>query len=144
MVGFIDFLVARVGIDPRNTVQPMDSEILDFSYNMALEEANPIIAQISQTLYDMAFYNLATDIMINYGHDISGSDMFSSLRKQFDIGGNISGVVNSTSDNGTGLALTMPNFTNDLLPGDLQHLKTPYGRAYQAIAIKYGQIVGLS
>jgi hypothetical protein len=53
-------------------------------------------------------------------------------------------VVVSADDASTSGSFNIPEQFNGLTIGDLQNLKTPYGRQYLAIAQKYGELWGIS
>lgn len=73
------------------------------------------------------------------------STYFAGLRGQYGIDNVSTGVVSETHDESTGSSFVVPEQFKDLTIGDLQNLKTPYGRAYMAFAQKYGQTLwGLS
>lgn len=63
---------------------------------------------------------------------------FANARKQLKLNSFFPGVVASANDVSTGVGLQLPGFMQNLTLEDLQLLKTPYGRAYLAIAQKYG------
>jgi len=64
---------------------------------------------------------------------------FQVLRKSWNINTIVTGVVESTNDNGTGMSLAVPEQLKSLTLSDLQRLKTPFGRTYMEIAQTYGQ-----
>lgn len=70
---------------------------------------------------------------------------FAGLRAQYGIDTVSTGVVTASYDQGTGSSFLNPDQMKEFTLGDLQTLKTPYGRAYMAFAQKYGQTLwGLS
>jgi hypothetical protein len=99
---------------------------------------NTFISSVSPILYVQAVYNLATDILFNIAQDTAQSTYFTDARTKWNIYGFVAGVVNTASDNGTGDSLVVPDSLSQLTLADLQNLKTPWGRAYLAIAQKWG------
>lgn len=69
---------------------------------------------------------------------------FATLRRQFNLTGFVSGVISASNDESTGQSILNPDFMKGLTLGNLQNLKTPYGRQYLAFAQDYGQIWGVS
>jgi hypothetical protein len=81
--------------------------------------------------------------LINYGEDVTPSTVFADIRTAYKINSFVPGMVSSTSDNGTSTSLITPDFFQNLTLSDLQLMKTPYGRAYLAIAQKAGNLWGI-
>lgn len=153
LAGFILFIRNVMGIN--TTILPDNSDVIALAYAVALEIVNRQIRLASSLMYTLAVYNLGGDNIINYAQDlpdaakISGSDppqaFFAYTRAQWNVNGFVSGVVNSTSDEGTSVSLVVQKAAENFTLSDLQNLKTPYGRQYLAIAQKYGpNIWGLS
>lgn len=123
---------------------PTDSVWIGISYKIALDTVNCLIREVSCDYYNMAVYNFATDYLINWCPDVPGQDYFKELRAAWDLTGFVGGVVESTADESTSTSLAVPDSLRNLTISDLQNLKTPFGRAYLAIAQKFGDIWGLS
>ena len=64
------------------------------------------------------------------------STYFADLRKLFKINSFVAGVIESSHDATTGQSFAVSDAMKDLTFSDLQLLKTPWGRAYLAIAQK--------
>lgn len=151
LAGFLAFISGVMGI---STAQlPSNAPIIPFVYNLAVNTVNPALALMSNadttqpTLYATAIYNLAGDLLIQLAPDQTGpppSTYFAGLRTNFGCNSFVGGVINSTSDNSTSEGMELPEFVKGLTIGQLQNLKTPYGRAYLAIAQGYGTLWGLS
>ena len=90
------------------------------------------------TIYALAVYNLATDILINITPDQTGFDYFAKVRKENNINGFVSGVVQSSSDEGTSVGIVVQEAAKNFTLSDIQRLKTPWGRNYLMIAQSYG------
>lgn len=69
---------------------------------------------------------------------------FATLRRQFGIGAFRAGVISASNDESTGESVLNPEFMKTLTLGNLQNLKTPWGRQYLAFAQDFGEIWGLS
>ena len=66
---------------------------------------------------------------------------FTNARRQLKINSFVPGVITSTSDMGTSAGLNNPTFMTGFTLENLNLLKTSFGRAYIAIAQKYGPTV---
>lgn len=64
---------------------------------------------------------------------------FAALRQKWGIDNVSTGVVSESHDESTGASYLNPEQMTAFTIGDLQTLKTPYGRAYMAFAQNYGQ-----
>jgi hypothetical protein len=142
--GFLKFLRCLVGIP--TTALPDCSEAVTAAFCNALEIVNLQISQASPLLYREAVYNLATDYLITWAPDYQGSKFFAELRGKdgYNITAFTAGVIQATADEGTSESMLVPDFFKQLTLADLQNLKTPYGRAYLAIAQRAGTLWGLS
>ena len=69
---------------------------------------------------------------------------FATLRRQFNIGGFRAGVISASNDESTGESILNPEFMKTLTLGNLQNLKTPWGRQYLAFAQDLGSVWGIS
>jgi hypothetical protein len=124
---------------------PDNSTFIQFTYDVAIATVNLMIAAVVPELYVLAVYNLGVDQLYNYAQDTAPSTFFTDARKKWNIYGFVAGVVNTASDNGTGDSLVVPDALSQLTLADLQNLKTPWGRAYLAIAQKWGaDLFGIS
>lgn len=153
--GFLSFIRQQMAIDAENL--PDGSPSIPFCLALALAVVNPVIARISGSpgpvcppglprvsLYEVAVYNLAADYLINYTTDVEDGDFFSEARAKYKIGNFTPGVVQSTSDEGTSSSLVVQKMAEEFSLGDLQNLKTPYGRQYLTIAQSVGIDWGIS
>jgi hypothetical protein len=164
VAGFTTFIRNVMGIT--SDFLPDDSAAIVISLNVALAITNPQLALVGipnttppVSLYDLAVYNLAGDNLINYTIDPTDAPLvnvvgpngttievgfFESLRYKWGIAGFQPGVVASVSDVTTSTTLEVIEAAENFTLGDLQNLKTPYGRQYLAIAQRYGALWGLS
>jgi len=125
-------------------VLPDDSLMLTYALQVALLIVNQAINAASPTIYTLAVYNLAGDNLINYAQDTPPSTYFADLRKSYGVNNFVGGVVNSASDEGTSSSYDVIDNLKNLTIGQLQNLKTPYGRQYLAFASQVGTNWGLS
>jgi hypothetical protein len=142
LAGFIVFIRQIVGILPMYL--PDDSPFIIMSYNTSLTIVNLDLACIDTFIYQQAVYNLASDTLLNYAPDQIGQDYFATIRKTWGINGFVPGVITSSSDESTSESLLNPDFMRGLTLGNLQNIKTPYGRTYLSYAQDYGQLWGMS
>ena len=164
LAGFQWFIANVAAIDPSN-LDP-NSPVVSFSFDIALGIVNPQLALVgipnttsanyAQSMFDLAVFNLATDIVINYAVDPptapivttrpDGTEFtyFDYLRFKWGIGNFQAGVVANVSDVSTSTGLEVIEAAKTFTMGNLQNLKTPYGRQYMAIAQSYGPLWGLT
>lgn len=150
--GFLDFIRTRMGIP--TDVLPDNSTYVDTSLGLALEITNRGVQCLSPILYTEAVYNLGGSILLNIAQDlpnaakVPGSEpplpYFAFARKQFNMNGFVSGVIQSAGDEGTNESMVVQEAAKNFTLANLQQLKDPYGRAYLAIVQSYGDIWGLS
>jgi hypothetical protein len=77
-------------------------------------------------------------MLINVAQDQPGFEFFKSLRKELNINGFVSGVVQSSSDEGTSVSLVVQEAAQHFTLANLQNMKTTWGRTYLGIAQSYG------
>jgi hypothetical protein len=164
LAGFQWFLVNVAAIDTINL--PPTAPVVAFAFNVALGIVNPLLCGVcipnqqnspyTRSQFDIAVYNLATDLVINWAVDPTGSNVFSTrpdgtemtffeyLRFKWGIGNAHFGVVGSVSDVSTTTSIEVIEAAKTFTLGNLQNLKTPYGRTYLAIAQSYGALWGLT
>lgn len=142
LAGFILFIRGVMGI---TTAQlPDNSTYITDAYTLAQEIVSPDIGLVSPVSFKLATYNLGGDYLINYTPDQSGQTVFADARKKYNTYGFVGGVIQSTGDEGTSESMAMADFIKNLSMSDLQNLKTPYGRTYMAIAMRFGSLWGIS
>lgn len=153
LTDFLAFLRGAVGIEaaylPDNSlsiVYAFQQAMATVSRDLAAISSYPVSPQSPQpwTMYAIAAYNLAADRLINFAQDQPGRTWFFDARK--DAGINIfrAGVVASSSGTGNSQSTLNPEFMKGLTLGDLQNLKTEYGRNYLNIAAQIGPLWGLT
>jgi hypothetical protein len=139
-----------MGIDP--LVLPTNSPVIGWAFQVAMMIVNPDLATVATaygtvpatSLYELAVYNLAGDNLVNYAPDQPGRTYFADLRASLNLNAFTAGVVTTAADQNTSDSLAVPDSLKNLTIADLQNLKTPWGRAYLAIAQRYGTLWGLS
>lgn len=141
--GFSDFIFNVMEVPA--AALPADSPSIAAAYQIALATVNQALQCAVPMIYALAVYNLGADNLVNWCTDQPGQCYFKGLRKDFKILDFVPGVVSATSDEGSSASLEVPEAFKTLTIGDLQNLKTPWGRQYLAIAQKYGPTIwGLS
>ena len=151
LAGFLTFL--QTNLNPPAKALPAGSPWPGFALARALALVNPALqcdpipqwdaAGVSLnsggwTIYSLAVYYLSTDLLVNVTPDQNGFTFFADLRKQFNIAGYISGVVQASSDEGTSVSLVVQEAAQHFTLSDVQRLKTPWGRAYLELAQSWG------
>ena len=160
--GFQNWIYNIVGFPA--TAIPADAEILTWAYNTAVSSVNTQIGQIPGPLYAQAIYNFGTDWLVDWAPDVPGqyypsppapppstaaaptanTGYFAWLRANYNIFGFLPGIVSSSFDQGTGQSLTPLEQYKNYTLGNLQQTKTPWGRAYLAIAASVGTLWGIT
>lgn len=156
LAGFVQFIRNVMGIDA--TILPDGSPVIPMALAVAISIVNPALKSISlptvdaagatlgppTSIYTLACYNLGGDNLINYAQDlpnaksIPGSEppmaFFAWTRKQWNVNGFVSGVIQSAGDETTNESMVVQDAAKNFTLADLQNLKTPYGRTYLAFA----------
>lgn len=148
LAGFISFIRNVMGIGAGDL--PDNSIYIPFAFNMAMNIVNvslsamPNFDPTQPTIYATAVYNFGGDVLVNVTQDTPPATFFADLRKSLGLSSFTAGVINSTSDEGTSEGLTVPKVFEELTIGNLQSLKTPWGRTYLSIAQSYGSLWGVT
>lgn len=151
LAGFFDFIRNVMGITTEYL--PDDSPYPPFALAVAMGLVNRQLAAVcipsadaagvalntgGITVYVLCVYNLAGDNLVNYAQDQNGETFFKDMRKQFNLLGFVSGVIQSSSDESTSQSLVVMEAAKAFTLANLQQLKTPWGRQYLALAQSYG------
>jgi hypothetical protein len=136
---YTDFLYGVVGIPTENL--PNTAPIIQITLTISLEIVNVVLSVGSCQLYTLAVYNLAADRLITYAPDVPAQTYFQDLRNKLNISSFTPGVPSEVADQGTSVGLLNPDFLKAMTIGDLQTLKTFYGRQYMAFAQDYGPAI---
>ena len=139
LAGFTAWVYTAVGIP--SAALPTDSVWLEYAFNAAMEIVNITIQIASPSIYTLAVYNLAADNLLNWAQDTPPSTFFVTTREAMKLTSFVAGVVDGAGDQGTNANILNPDFLKELTMGNLQNLKTPYGRQYLAFAQDYGPSV---
>lgn len=133
---------------------PDGSPWTQWAYDYAIATVNLQIAALPGPAYLIAVYNLAGDWLIQNcpdvpppnEYDYPGTDTpyFQYLRQQYGLNTFQPGLIQSSADEATSQSYMIPDAFKDMTMSDLNNLKTPYGRAYMAIAQKTGSLWGFS
>lgn len=140
--GYVTFIRDIMGIN--TTILPDNSPYIPYSYNFAVNICTELMAVIPQIpgqfLYETAVYNLAGDTLLSSAVDQTGQTFFKQAQQKYQLNTFVSGVVSFAGDEGTQSTLTVPESLKQLTIGNLQNLKTPYGRVYLQIAQDFGSL----
>lgn len=112
-----------------------------YAFDQAMLTVNDVLCGPAYTL---AVYNCAAHILISTAPDLPGQTYFATLRDNFDLLDASSGVISSSSDQGTSNSFSVPPALQNVTVRDLWFFKTPYGRAYLGYAQSFGEPCGLS
>jgi hypothetical protein len=116
----------------------------DNLYIVGNVEAPP--PQTQPTIRALAVYNLAGALLIDIAQDDPTAPppddtYWSTLRASMGLNGFSPGVVQSAADQGTSTGYKVSSFFDNLTPGELQLVKSPWGRMYLTIASWYGPTI---
>lgn len=142
LAGFQAFVTDYMQIPA--TALPSGSPVISYAFHIACSLVLKQIQAINPFLYEIAVYNLAASILIQYAPDQPGQTYFADYRKAHGIGVFTPGIIQSSSDSGTAQSWMIPDWMKNLSLSDLDNLKNPYGLAYLKIAQEYGAIWGLT
>jgi hypothetical protein len=159
LAGFLNFIRNVMGIS--TTVLPDSSSVITMAFNVALAIANqnlqivPVGPQPGDTIYSLAVYNLAGSNLLAYAPDLPGAAVvpgsgtpglayFAYARQKYNINGFVSGVVQSSSDEGTSVSMVVQEAAQTFTLMDIQNLKDPYGRRYLEFAQQAGTLWGIN
>ena len=137
---FILFGQNSMGIDP--LYLPVDSPWYGYAFNRAMGLVINVVG--SGIDYTLAVYNCAGHILLEIAPDQTGRTFFKDARDSYGLMKPTVGVVSSSSDDGTSESIAVPEALKQLTLGDLQFMKTYWGREYLAYSQDFGGIFGLS
>lgn len=142
LAGYTTFLRDIVGID--TTVLPDGDPVIAFSYNLAINYTQPLLAVIPQLpeefLYSTAVYNFATHMLMVWAKDQPNQDFFAKIQRQYNLHSLVAGAVDDARDESTSTHLRVPKFFDGLTFSQLDLMKTPWGRMYLEIAQSLGSL----
>jgi hypothetical protein len=145
--GYINWVRQIMGVPV--VVLADDSIYLEMSYDIAYEIVNRYIWAVNPGIFTVAVYNLAGDYLVNIAQDDPAlpppdNTYWTDLRQSMQINSFIPGLINQASDQGTSAGMKLLASMENLTIGDLQALKTPWGRVYLGIAQSVGSMWGLT
>lgn len=134
---------------------PDYSPSIGYAYDVSLATVNQAFLGVPGPIYMLMVYNLGGHLLATWAPDVPppppyiivdgvSYGYFQYLRKQNNILGFVTGIVNASSDEGSSVSLTVPKSFENLTMGQLQLTTTPWGRTYLGWAQDYGQNWGLS
>lgn len=140
------FVANVMDIDPLYlpSTSPFLGYALDQAVALVIPPSRPWCAAPSGIGYTLATYNCAGHIQIRITPDQTDRDFFRCKRREFDMLKPSYGVVSSTGDDGTSVSLATSDALRQLTLGDLDFMKTPWGREYLAYAQDFGGLFGIS
>lgn len=149
--GFVSFVREQMGISP--SALPDGSQYFFWAWHQSVALVNHKI-RIVPVMYLRAVYCLGGDILVNIAQDPPGAPdvqgskppmpFFAYTRKTLNLNSFVTGVITSTSDQGSSESMEVPTQVQTFTLADLQNLKTPWGREYIGIAQSVGTDWGLS
>lgn len=150
--GFTAWVYSAMGVP--QAALPENSPWIEYAYAVACATVNLQLSAVPGPIYLLAVYNLGGDRLVNWAQDQpgvlypadnpKGLGYWAYLRQQYGVNTFVAGVINSSSDEGTSESLTVPAVFESLLPGQLQNLDTPWGRAYLGFAASINSAWGIS
>jgi hypothetical protein len=157
LAGFLLFLANVVQI-PEESMPP--SALINMAFAVALSIVNPALrlvcipsmdstgAQLNSgnlSIYALCVYNLGADNIFSYATDPDDAPIYENNQKFFayfqqkwQINAFVSGVITSSSDQGTGNSMIVQQAAQRFTLMNLAQLKTPWGRTYLGMAQSYG------
>lgn len=138
LVGYIEFIRDIMGIN--DVILPADSPWIEFSFNLSSATCSDTIGLLDDFLFETAVYNLAGDTLLTYATDQPGQTFFKDVQKKYQLQTFVPGVIKAAADESTSSSMVVPEAFNRLTIGQLQNLKTPYGRLYLQIAQDLGSL----
>lgn len=153
LAGFMDFIRNVMAID--TAVLPDNSPVIPFAMSVALAIVNPAFMCVPPgpfvegvpraNIYNLMVYNLSASNLLAYAQDQVGETYFADLREELDTNGFVSGVIQSSFDDGTGNSMVVMEAAKNFTLANLQQLKDPWGRTYLGFAQSYGpSVVGIT
>lgn len=102
--------------------------------------------QQQPTIRAWAVYNYAGAILCMIAQDDPNAappfnTYWADLRNKYALNSFAAGVIQSAADQGTSTSYKISSFVDNLTPGELQLMKTPWGNAYLTIASWYGPTI---
>jgi len=151
-VGFSAWVYGVMGVPAEYL--PSTSPVIGYAYNTAAATVNTAFMCVPGPIYLQMVYNLAGHLLATWAPDVPGFiyitvettqyGFFQYLRKQNNMLGFTTGIVQSSSDEGTSASMVVPKQAENLTVGQLQLTTTVWGRTYLGYAQDYGTNWGIS
>jgi len=126
------------------SAQQLPTQWVTWSYENAIANVYDLIATLIPIDYTLAVYNWAADWLCNWSPDQSGQVFFSGLQQEWNLQTPMTGLVTHAGDQGTESSYAVSKAMQNMTIGSLNQFRTPYGRAYLAIAQSTGTLWGLT
>lgn len=156
LAGFMTFITQVMGVPSEITASsafaiypPMaywyaETLVNDNLFVVGNVESPP--PQVQSTIRATAVYNYAAATLCMIAQDDPTlappfNTYWSDLRNKMGLNGFQPGVVQSAADQGTSTSYKVSSFFDNLTPGELDLIKTPWGRTYLTIASWYGPTI---
>ena len=133
-----DYLVFIRGCGIGANFLPDNSMWIGITFTVAMDTVNLTLNCADPQIYTLAIYNLGVDRLLNFAQDVSGQTFFQQMRKDLGLLAFASGLVSSSSDQGTSQSLEVIKAAKGMTITDLQLARTIYGRTYLGFAQQYG------
>ena len=150
--GFSEWVYGVMGVPVMYL--PTSSPSIGYAYNTAYATVNPSFQCVPGPIYLQMVYNLAGHLLATWAPDVPGLTyimienvpygFFQYIRKQNNMLGFTTGIVSSSSDEGSSVSMVVPHQAENLTISQLQLTTTVWGRTYLGYAQDYGTNWGLS
>lgn len=141
--GFVRFVRGVMGVPA--TIIADDDSTLKCCYASALELVTTGMGlRTLPVIFTSTVYNAGGSLLINYAEDIPPSTYWADIRKQFGIGGAITGLMTSAADQGTSGSTVIGDALSNLSLMDLMMMQDPYGRRVIAVLMEMGTLWGVT
>ena len=131
-------LVAQISTEQLHT------QWVTWSYENAIANVFDLIATLIPIDYTLAVYNWAADWLLNWSPDQSGQVFFTTQRQNWNLQTPMTGLVEAASDESTSSSYAVSDAMRNMTIGSLNQFRSPFGRAYLAIAQSTGTLWGLT
>jgi hypothetical protein len=156
LAGFTQWVYGFMGVPA--AWLPTDSQYIFWAYNTAVATVNPLFRTVPGPIYLQMTYNLAGHLLASWAPDpvpwpnnqpyktIDGVGLgfFQWLRQVNNISGFVTGIVQSSGDEGTNVSLVVPKQAENLTIQQLGLTTTVWGRAYLGYAQDLGTNWGVT
>lgn len=156
--GFTAWIYAVMGVPA--AWLPDTSPSIGYAYDTAKAIVNPAFCAVPGPIYLQMVYNLAGHLLATWAPDptpypgtpptpfitVDGTPygFFQYLRKQNNILGFTTGIVQSSGDEGSNVSLVVPDQAKNLTISQLALTTTIWGRTYLGYAQDFGRNWGIS